>query len=364
MEEMTRLVLRSEAKGETGGGTAAMKTTYLKAPFRFMQKNVPIPEIGEEDVLLKVRACGFCGHEMILARYAAKEWTPFGHEIAGIVEKTGGHVKHLKAGDHVVVETSSFNPYSAAARNGRPELAGLGEPGLINYIGTRDIMGFSEYTAVPAALCVKFQKMEFIEGALIEPMGVAMDLFKTADISLNDDVLVYGAGAIGLMAVQMAVLAGANVYVADHIKSKKKAELAKQFGAKEVIFTDQEDIQKHSFPKGGVDRILVTAPPAVIGEAVHLMNLGGILAFIGIAYGDGALITLDSNIVHHKKMQIRASDAVPALYFPLCIDLVEKGVVDLKSLITNQFDLDHVKEGLEALIADPSCTVKAVMVNE
>lgn len=341
-----------------------MKTTYLKAPFQFMQKDVPVPEIGEEDVLLKVKACGFCGHEMILAKYAAEEWTPFGHEIAGIVEKAGSHVKHLKTGDQVVVETSIFNPYSDSARNGHPELDGLGEPDLISYIGTRDVMGFSEYTAVPGALCVKFQKMGFMEGALIEPMGVAMDLFKTADIRLNDDVLVYGAGAIGLIAVQIAAAAGARVYVADRRESKKKAELAKQFGAKEVVFTDQEDIRKHPFPKGGLDRILVTAPPAVIGEAAHLMNLGGILAFIGIAYGDEAMITLDSNIVHHKKLQIRASDAVPALYFPLCIDLVEKGVVDLKSLITNQFDLDHVKEGLEALIADPYNTVKAVMVNE
>lgn len=364
MEETTRPILRSYEMGKIGGDAAFMKTTYLKAPFQFMQKEVPIPEIGEEDILLKVKACGFCGHEMILAKYAAVEWMPFGHEIAGVIEKIGSHVKHLKTGDQVVVETSIFNPYSDRVRNGHPELAGLGDPELINYIGTRDVMGFSEYTVVPAALCVKFKKMDFVEGALIEPMSVAMDLFKTADIRLNDDVLVYGAGAIGLMAVQMAVKAGANVYAADRWESKKKAKLAKQFGAKEVIFTNQEDIRKHPFPKGGLDRILVTAPPAVIGEAVHLMNLGGILAFIGIAYGEAAMITLDSNIVHHKKMQIRASDAIPALYFPLCIDLVEQGVVDLESLITNQFSLNHVKEGLEAFIADPHNTIKAVMVNE
>lgn len=340
-----------------------MKTTWLKAPFQFMQKEVPVPEIGAEDVLLRVKACGFCGHEMILAKYAAEDWTPFGHEIAGVVEKTGSAVKHLSVGDKVVVETSTFDPYSDAARNGRPELDGLGEPDLINYIGTRDVMGFSEYTAVPAALCVKFDRMSFAEGALIEPLGVAVDLFKTADIHLNDDVLVYGIGAIGLMAVQLAAAAGANVYAVARSSSKKKAELAKQFGAKEVIFTDQEDIRTHSFPKGGVDRILVTAPPSVIGEAVHLLNLGGILAFIGIAYGEEAMICLDSNVVHHKKMQIRASDAVPALYFPYCIDLVEKGIVDLKSLVTHYIDLDHVKEGIDAFRKDPENGVKAVLVN-
>ncbi|HHT24298.1 MAG TPA: alcohol dehydrogenase catalytic domain-containing protein [Clostridiaceae bacterium] len=341
-----------------------MKTTYLKAPFQFKQLDVPIPEIGEEDILLKIKACGFCGSEMTLLQYAAEEWTPFGHEIAGIVEKIGSHVKNVKVGDKVVVESSTFNPYSDEARNGQPELNGLGHDDLINYIGTRDVMGFSEYTAVPAALCVQIDKLDFIEGALIEPLGVAMDLFKTADIRLNDDVLVYGAGTIGLMVVQLAVAAGANVYVANRSRSKKKAELALQFGAKEVIFTDKENILEYKFPKGGLDKILVTAPPAVIPDAVNLMNLGGILAFIGISYGEEAMITLDSNIVHHKKMQIRASDAVPALYFPLCIDLVEEGVVDLKSLVTYHLDLDHVQEGMEAFVADPENNVKAVLVNE
>lgn len=341
-----------------------MKTTYLKAPFLFEQRDIPVPEIGDEDVLLKVVACGFCGSEMTLLRYAAEEWTPFGHEISGIVEKVGQHVKNIKVGDKVVVESSIFNPYSDAARNGHPELNGLGHDDLINYIGTREAMGFSEYTTAPEALCVKFEDLDFQEAALIEPLGVAMDLFKTADVRLNDDVLIYGAGTIGLMAAQLCIAAGANVYVANRSKSKRKAELALQFGAKDVIFTDKQDILEYPFPKGGVDRILVTAPPAVIPDAANLMNLGGILAFIGISYGDAAMITLDSNLVHHKKMQIRASDAVPALYFPLCIELVKKSTVDVKSLITHHLELDKVKEGIDAFIEDSENAVKAVLINK
>ena len=318
-----------------------MKTTYLKAKYQFKQFDVDIPQIGKDDVLLKVKACGFCGHEMILARYAAEDWTPFGHEISGVVEKVGEAVTNLKVGDRVVVETSTFDPCSAAARNGHTELDGLGEPDLINYIGTRDVMGFSEYTAVPAALCVKFDTMSFEEGALIEPFGVA----------------------IGLMTLQLVKRAGArHVYAAGTSRSPKKNELALKLGADKVFLTDKEDLKSLKFPRGGVDKILVTAPPSVIPDATHLMNLGGILSFIGIAYGEAAMFTLDSNVVHHKKMQIRASDAVPALYFPLCIDLVESGQIDLKSLISHTFPLENAIEGLKDFIDHPADGVKAVMV--
>lgn len=337
-----------------------MKSTFLKASFQFEQRDIPVPEIGAEDVLIKVKACGFCGHELILAKYAAEDWVPFGHEFSGVVEKTGALVKHLSAGDKVVVETSAFNPLSSASRNGRVDL----DTDAINYIGTRGTMGFAEYTAAPAALCVKFDTMSFIEGSMIEPLGVAMDLFKTAQVALNDDVLIFGLGPIGLMALQLAKAAGASkIYAADVSAAKTRARLAKKFGADEIIYTDITDIRTYEFDRGGVDKVLLTAPPALIEPATHTLNMGGILAFIGIAYGSEALASFDSNLVHHKKIQIRASDAVPALYFPMCIDLVESGKIDLISLVSKTFTLDAAVQGLKEFVKHPETAVKAVMIN-
>ncbi len=337
-----------------------MKSTFLKAPFQFEQRDIPVPEIDGEDVLIRVKACGFCGHDLILAKYAARDWVPFGHEFSGVVEKTGALVRDLSVGDKVVVETSTFNPLSAASRNGRVDL----DSNVINYIGTRDTMGFAEYTAAPAALCVKFDIMSFIEGSMIEPLGVAMDLLKTAEVALNDDVLIFGLGPIGLMALQLAKASGARkIYAADVSAAKTRARLAKKFGADEIIFTDQADIGTYEFDRGGVDKVLLTAPPALIGPAAHTLNMGGILSFIGIAYGPAAMVSFDSNLVHHKKIQIRASDAVPALYFPMCIDLVESGKIDLISLVSKTFTLDAAPRELKEYLNHPETAVKAVMIH-
>ena len=338
-----------------------MISTFLKAPFQFEQRDVPMPEIGPDDVLIKVKACGFCGHDMILAKYAAKDWEPFGHEFSGIIEEAGANVRHLTVGDKVVLETSTFNPLSASSRNGRVDM----DKDIINYMVPRSSMGFSEYTVAPASLCVKFDNISFIEGSMIEPLGVAVDMFKVAEVGLNDDVLVAGIGPIGLMAIQLAKAAGARkVYAAGFSKSSKRAELAEKFGADEIIYTDKDDIRTYAFERGGVDRVLLTAPPALIEPCTHTLNMGGILSFIGIAYGEGVMASFDSNLVHHRKIQIRASDAVPALYFPMCIDLVEAGKVDLKSLVSHTFELKDAVASLKAFIEDPKAAVKAVMTNE
>ncbi len=339
-----------------------MKAMYLKAANQFELRDVELrgPERGE--VVVRVKACGFCGHDKILAGYAAKEWEPFGHEFSGVVEQTGEGVTNVKAGDRVVIETSTFDPLSEAALNGRPDWDTEG-PSYMNLKHTA--MGFAERTIVPAVLCVPFDGLSDAEACFLEPMGVAADLILTADIHLNDDVLLMGCGAIGLMALQMAKASGARkLYVAEHRANKRKIELAKQFGADEVILTDETDLTKFPFPRGGVDRILVTTPPKTIGDAVKVANVGAVIAFLGISYGPDAIVSFDSNIVHLNKLQIRGSNAIPALYFPRCLDLLEAGIVDVKSLISHTFPLEKAPEGIMEFLTNKAEAVKAVMLAE
>lgn len=83
-----------------------MKAAYLKAPRQFRIMDVELREILDDEVIVDVKACGFCGHDNILASYHASEWQPFGHEFSGVVSQLGSRVTNVKIGDKVCVETS------------------------------------------------------------------------------------------------------------------------------------------------------------------------------------------------------------------------------------------------------------------
>ncbi|MFW6219007.1 MAG: zinc-dependent alcohol dehydrogenase [Bacteroidota bacterium] len=335
-----------------------MKAAYVKSPFKVEVREFPVREMNDEEVFIRVKACGICGHDLSVANSEAKDWKPFGHEISGIVEKTGKNVNHVKPGDKVVLETGTYDRFSKAARNGRPELDNNGP----NFWETGP-MGFADYIIVPRETVVPFEKMSFEEASMIEPLGVALDMVYTVDIKLNDDVLVIGLGPIGLMALQLAKIMGArNIYAAELSQSKKRIEIARQFGAT-IIKTDQESLKTYQFPRGGVDKVLVTAPPKLIEPAVEITNWGGIIAFIGIEYGPNANITFDANTFHFNKIQLRSSFASPALYFPRCIELVEAGMVDLKPLIGKTFPLNDLQKELKNLVDDKATALKSIMIN-
>ena len=338
-----------------------MRAAYLKPPFRFEMRDVELRAPGEGEVIVAVKACGFCGHDKIMAGYAAEDWEPFGHEFCGVVDEVGPNVNNVKVGDRVVIETSTFNPLSYSANNGHPEWDTKGP----NYMSiSHTAMGFAEKTVVPAVLCVPFEDIPDEEACFLEPMGVAYDLVLTADIKLGNDVLVMGCGAIGLMALQMAKRSGARkIYVAEHKKNARKAQLALEFGADAVIFTDEEELTEYPFPRGGVDRVLVTTPPKTIDAAAKVCNVGGIVAFLGITYGPGEVVSFNSNVVHLNKLQIRGSNAIPALYFPLCIDLLNAGMVQVKQLISHRFALEDTPAGIHAFLNESDIAVKAVMLN-
>ena len=336
-----------------------MRAAYVKAPFQFEVRDVPLRPITEDEILLRVSACGVCGTDMTTAASEAKDWQPFGHEIAGMVEQAGVRVSTVRPGDSVVLESGTFCRSCDDCRNGRVDLCNKGP----NY-WLKGPMGFSQYIIAPKEMAVPFRGISPEVATLVEPLGVAIDMVKTVDIALGDEVLVVGIGPIGLMAVALARIQGAaRVYAASHSRSAHRIELAKRFGAEEIILSDREDLGAHHFPRGGVDRVLVTAPPAALPQAMQAARVGGVITFIGIEYGPRGTVSFDANAFHFKKLQLRASFAAPALYFPMALKLLEAGRIDGESLISHRFPIQDIAKGFAQLRDQKDQAAKGVMVN-
>lgn len=332
-----------------------MLAALVKTPFQFRVEEVPVPEVKDDWALVKVEACGICGTDMHYARHLAAEWQGFGHEIAGVVVAAGRNVR-VKEGDRVVLESGSYCGVCEQCRNGRMDLCNRG-----NNFWRNPTMGFAEYILAPKECLVPYDGLTPEVACLTEPIGVAVDMVRVADIALGDEVLALGLGPIGLMAIPLARMRGAARIYAANRSGGRRAEVARTFGADEVILTQETPLHSVSFRKGGVDRALVSASVQAICDAMPVMNYGGIISFIGIEYGAGAQIAFDANDFHFKKLQLRASHAAPALYFPLVLQLLKDKHVDGEQLVSHVMPLTQIAEAMAMVRDSREAVIKVVI---
>lgn len=339
-----------------------MKAIYVKAKEQFWLRDVALREIECDEVLIRVEACGFCGSEIRIAR-EAEDWTAIGHEVAGVVERVGSYVTHVKAGDRVALESGSYDRFSALSRDGKMDWDNTGRHFWSKkYPG--ESMGFAEYVIAPEEVCVRYENMSLEAACMIEPMGVAYDVIKVADIGLGDSVMVVGIGAIGLMALRLAKLRGASrIYAVNTSGRDARDNIARKWGAEVVLHNDKDDILSFPYEKG-VDKILFTTPPNIIPDFVDILNIGGIMVFIGGASGEAGKATFEMSKLHLKKLQLRASYAAPALFFPACMDLYHRGLIDLDALHTHDLRLQHFEQDYRAFMEDRAGAIKAILYNK
>jgi L-iditol 2-dehydrogenase len=338
-----------------------MRALWGKAPFQFDLREVPAPKPDVSEVLVRISGCGICGTDMHFLRAMNRDWTPLGHEISGLVEEVGAGVSHLRPGDTVIVENNTGCGVCEACKNG--------ESRYCRNIWTfmNDQAGIGDYLCIPAASVQTYQDLSPSQACAAEPLTVAIDVSLRADIPLNAEVAVWGAGPIGIMACQIAKLRGARrVFLAgsprDNPRNRFRLDLAREFGADVTISAGENAVDEIKRLTGdGVDRVLVTAPPAAIPEALRACRFGGIVALIGLEERADETVSLDINAFHFQKLQLRASHAIPNHYFPIALDLLRRGVINADRLITHVFKLDEFRRAFDTA-NDPQERVGKVVI--
>jgi L-iditol 2-dehydrogenase len=336
-----------------------MQSVYMKNMDDIIIRDVAPEALDPYEVRIKVQACGICGTDVTAALNGSDEYLSFGHEVAGQVIEIGKAVKNVSVGQSIVLESSSACGQCLSCRNVQPHLCTN-----VQSFWPKPPYGAGEEMVSPSQCVVCYESITPEEACLSEPLGVALDVFKMTDINVGSHVLVSGLGPIGLMAIRLAKLAGAEtIYACDLSNAKKRLQLAEEFGADEVICVDKTPLNKYTFKKEP-DRFMVTSPPKTLNSIFEVAALYSVITYIGIEYGSGGMVTFDANAFHFKRLQLRASFASPALYIPEALNLIQSGKIDAKKLISHKFEIKDAALAVSTAVNGIEDAVKVVLVSK
>jgi len=327
-----------------------MQTAFLTAKGVILKNiNMRSPDINE--VKLKVDACGICGTDLHEREIKGEEG--FGHEIAGTIIETGAAVS-FKKGTKVALDSASPCGICENCHNGRQELCT--QIKSIWFCGT---FGFAEQVLAPKESVLPYEGLDPAVACLQEPLGVAIDMVRLADINIESNVIISGGGPIGLMALALVRKAGARrVFVIQPKRRKARVKVASLFGADAII--EPEEIAKYNFGCQ-IDRILITSSPRTMPALFSIATKGAIISFIGIDHGSGAYCNFNVNDFHFKKLQLRASFASPALFGPMALKFLKEKIVDGEALISHRLPLKEIAKALEIAKKEPDA-IKVVIL--
>jgi len=330
-----------------------MKAAFKSPDGKVTLKDIKLRPVGPDEIRVKVEACGVCGTDLY---HGGNKEAQFGHEIAGEVLELGAAVSWLKLGEKVVLDSATPCGRCANCRDAKQELCSN-----IQSFFFLNSFGFAEEMLAPAVCAIPYFGLSPAVASVQEPLGVAIDILRLSDITVNSNVLVMGQGPIGLMATALARKAGARRVFASDFKSRTaRHSLAMKLGADAWVDPSATPLDKFDFGCP-VDRIIVTSPPVTLPSAFAVAAKGSIVSFLGIGGAGKETCAFNADAFHFKKLQLRASFASPALFGPTALRYLKEGVIDGEALVTHRFKLDDLAEALRVAAQEPAAA-KVVVI--
>jgi L-iditol 2-dehydrogenase len=348
---------------------SAMLAARLHGPADLRVEQVPHPgRPGPGQALLRVTAVGICGSDLHtyqdarIGDTALQSPLILGHEFAGVVEAVGpaaldGNFRPLEIGARVAVDP--------AQPCGRCEMCEQGHPNLcwrLHFCGLYpDDGSLCQWMHVPARTCFPLPPtIDDAGAAMLEPLGIAIHAVDLARIRVANSVAILGAGPIGLLILQIVKLAGADpIFVSDRLAWR--LELARRFGAAPINYEEVDPLRTvlEATAGRGVDLAIEAAwSDQSVQQAAEMARMGGRVVLVGIP-GDDRL-ALKHSTARRKGLTIRLSRRMQHTY-PRAIHLVERGSVDLHSLISHRFPLERVAEAFALNVAYQDGVVKIII---
>lgn len=326
-----------------------MKAAVLHKARDLRLEDVPTPEYGPDDVLVKIKSVGICGSDVHYWRtghigdFVVEEPMILGHEVAGVVAEIGKNVTHLKPGDRVALEPGVPCRRCEACKTGRYNLC----PD-VRFFATPPIDGaLSDYAVSPADFAYKIpDSMSLDAAALIEPLSVGIHACRRGNLSAGQRVFIAGAGPIGLTSLMAARAFGATEIFISDVRAHR-LEIAKKLGATHVFDAkeDTEAMIREATGGRGVDLAIECAGAELaLVSCLKASKSGGTIVVVGL--GEDSDYTLPMVELAVKELDIKGIFRYVYTY-PAAINLLASGAVDVEAMITHHFPMDEMLTGFE-----------------
>src|SRR5271154_5110255 len=341
-----------------------MKALLLSQYNQLDLADLPAPEPGPDEILVRVAACGICGSDVHGYDGTSGRRIPpivMGHEAAGVVASVGPGVTKYKSGDRVTFDSTVYC--------GECEFCRLGE---INLCNNRQVVGvscgdyrragaFAEYVVVPQRICYHLPEgLEFQEAAMLEAVSVALHAVRVSEMKGGETALVIGAGMIGLLTLQAAKAAGASkVLIADI--DPTRLQTAQSIGADETLLLSGGELVKEILRRTGgkgVDLVLeAVGREETIAASISSVRKGGTVTLIGNIQPE---VKIPLQAVVSRQIRLQGSCASSGEY-PQAMELLANGKIKVKSLITAVAPLSDGPQGFAGPHAGEPNLMKVVL---
>ncbi|WP_114384087.1 NAD(P)-dependent alcohol dehydrogenase [Paenibacillus prosopidis] len=341
-----------------------MKAAVMHNTREIQIEEYPVPQIGPDEVLIKVMAVGICGSDLHyyshgrIGKYVVDKPFILGHECSGDIAAIGSNVQRFQVGDRVAVEPGVTCGRCDACKEGRynlcPDVEFLATPpfdgAFVQYIKIREDFVFS----IP-------DHLTYEEAALVEPFSVGIHAAARTGLQPGSTIAIMGMGPVGLMAVAAAKAYGAATIIVTDLEPLR-LEAAKQMGASHVINIREQDPLEEikTITNGkGVDVAWETAGnPNALQSALGSLRRGGKLAIVGLPAQDE--IPLNVPFIADNEVDIYGIFRYANTY-PKGINFLSSGIVDANKLITDKFTLEQTQEAMERALNQKSECLKIIV---
>jgi 2-desacetyl-2-hydroxyethyl bacteriochlorophyllide A dehydrogenase len=318
-----------------------MKAVRLIAPGRPLElQEIPIPQVGSQDVLVRVKAAGIC-HSDAHYRAGKSRVDPLpltlGHEVAGVVESVGAEVRRLKRGDRVCIHYMATCGDCEYCNQGSEQFCTTGQ-----MIGKYRDGGYAEYILVPARSAFKLpDEIPFEQGAIMMcSSATSLHALNKGRLQSGESVAIFGIGGLGISAVQLARAFGASTVYAVDIKTSK-LDLARQLGAIPINAAMNDPVAEIKRLTGGrgVDVALeLIGLPLTMKQAIQSLAIKGRALLVGITQ-QSFEVSPYSEVLNKEAEIIGVSDHL-AQELPLLLDWAKQGRLNLSDVVTHTVPLD------------------------